>query len=174
MRVDLLKGEDFNQLFRDFKRSAFHLEMQDEYTVTEEIEPLRKWRTGEPDDYEWVQEWHKLIKAATAAGKTVTRARVITEPVTEYVRFEHAMARFNVAAGERLYWVPRQLTTGIQFPDHDYWLLDESVLAFNVFAADGSSFGAKVVTDPATVEQCLRVRDQVLAVGIPHDQYELR
>jgi hypothetical protein len=172
--VDLLTGESFNQLFRDFKRSAFHLEMQDEYTVTEEIEPFRKWRLGEPDDYEWIQEWHELIKAATASGKTVSRARVVTEPVTEYIRFEHAMARFNVAAGEQLYWVPRHLTAGIQFPDHDYWLLDEETVAFNVFAPDGSSFKAKIATDPAAIEQCLRVRDQVLAVGIPHEQYVLR
>jgi hypothetical protein len=172
--VDLLKGEDFNQLFRNFERSAFHLEMQDEYTVAEEVEPLRKWRNNEPDDYEWIREWHELIKAAVAAGKMVTRARVVTEPVTEYVRFEHAMARFNVAAGERLYWVPRQLTAGIPFPDHDYWLLDEETVAFNVFAPDGSSFGAKVVTDAATVEQCLAVRDRVLAAGIPHEQYILR
>src|SRR5437764_370956 len=98
--MDLHRGEDFNQLFRDFKRSAFHLEMQDEYTVSDELEPLRKWRAGEPDDYEWIRDWHELIKAATAAGKTVARARVVTEPVTEYVRFEHAMARFNIAAGE--------------------------------------------------------------------------
>jgi hypothetical protein len=173
-RMDLLKGEDFNQLFRDFARSAFHLEMRDEYTVAEEVEPLRKWRAGEPDDYAWVQEWHQLIKSATAAGKTVSRARVVTEPVTEYVRFEHAMARFNVAAGEQLYWVPRQRTAGIRFPEHDFWLLDEQLVAFNVFAPDGSSFAAKVVTDPATVELCRTVRDDVLAVAVPHDQYVLR
>jgi hypothetical protein len=172
--VDLLSGEDFNQLFRDFKRSAFHLEMHDVYTVTEEIEPFRKWRSGEPDDYAWVQEWHELIKAATAAGKTVTRARVVTEPVTHYVRFEHAMARFNVAAGEQLYWVPRHRTIDIAFPQHDYWLLDGETVAFNIFTSDGSSFGAQVVTDPAVVRHCLTVRDQVLAVGIPHGQYTLR
>jgi hypothetical protein len=70
--------------------------------------------------------------------------------------------------------VPRRLTAGIPFPDHDYWLLDEEVVAFNVFAADGSSFAAKVVTDPVIVSRCLTVRDQVLAVGIPHEQYILR
>jgi hypothetical protein len=172
--MDLLKGEDFNQLFRDFKHSAFHLEMQDEYGVSEEAEPFRKWLNNEPDDYGWVREWHELIKAATSAGKSVTRARIVSEPVTDYVRFEHAMARFNVAAREQLYWVPRHLTAGIEFPEHDYWLLDEETVAFNVFAEDGSSFGAKLVTDPATIEQCIRVRDQVLAIGIPHKDYVLR
>lgn len=171
--MDLLRGEDFNQLFRDFKQSAFHLEMQDVYSVADEVEPLRKWRAGEPDDYEWVREWHELIKAATAAGKSVVRARVVTEPLTGYVRFEHAMARFNVAAGEQLFWVPRSRTAGIDFPEHDFWLLDDATVAFNVFAADGSSFGTRLATDPAIVEQCLRVRDQVLAVGVPHEDYRL-
>lgn len=172
--MDLLRGEDFNQLFRDFRRSAFHLEMQDEYHVTEEIEPFRKWLNNEPDDYEWVREWHELIKDATAAGKSVQRARVVTEPVTDYVRFEHAMARFNAAAGEQLYWVPRQLTTGIAFPEHDFWLVDEEVVAFHIFTEDGRSFSAKLVTDRAAVEQCMRVRDHLLVIGIPHERYLLR
>lgn len=171
--MDLLTGEDFNQLFRNFQHSAFHLEMQDEYGIDEEVEPLRKWRSGELDDYEWVREWHELIKAATAAGKLVIRARVVSEPVTDYVRFEHDMARFNVAAGERLYWVPRERTAGIDFPEHDYWLLDDETVSFNIFSADGRTFGAHLVTDPATVAQCLRVRDQVLAIGIPHHEYAL-
>jgi len=172
--MDLLKGEDFHQLFRDFKRSAFHLEMQDEYHVAEEVEPIRKWRSNEPDEYEWIRDWHKLVKTATSAGKCVVRARVITEPVTEYVRFEHAMARFNVAAGEDLYWVPRDLTAGIALPEHDFWLLDDEVVAFHIFAEDGSSFGAALATDRATVGQCMRVRDQLLAVGISHVRYVLR
>ncbi|GIH16084.1 DUF6879 family protein [Rugosimonospora africana] len=172
--MDLLTGENFNQLFRDFTRTAFHLEMQDEYTVTEEAEPFRKWLNDEPDDYAWIREWHELIKSATAAGKSVSRARVVTEPVTDYVRFEHAMARFNVAAGEHLYWVPRRVTDHIKFPEHDFWLLDDKTLAFNVFTDDGSSFGAKLVTDQASIDQCCRVRDEVLAVGIPHDRYVLR
>jgi hypothetical protein len=172
--MDLLTGEDFNRLFRDFERSAFHLEMRDEYHVTEEEEPFRKWLGGEPDDYEWLRGWHELIKAATTAGKSVVRARVVSEPVTDYVRFEHAMARFNVAAGEHLYWVPRQRTAGITFPEHDYWLLDEETVAFNVFTEDGSSFGARLVTEPAAVDQRRRARDRVLAVGIPHENYVLR
>lgn len=168
-----LTGDGFNQLFRDFTRSAFHLEMRDVYAVTEEVEPLRKWQRGEPDDYEWVREWHELIKSATGAGKSVVRARVVTEPVTDYVRFEYDMARFNVAAGEQLYWVPRDRTAGIEFPQHDYWLFDDEVVGFNVFADDGSSFAAHLTRDPAAVAQCVRVRDQVLAVGIPHEDYIL-
>jgi hypothetical protein len=172
--MDLLTGDDFSQLFRDFQRSAFHLEMQDEYGVADEVEPFRKWLSGEPDDYAWVRDWHELIKAATAAGKTVSRARVVTEPVTDYVRFEHAMARFNIAAGEELYWVPRHLTEHITFPEHDFWLIDEQTVAFNIFSADGKTFGARLVTDLSTVDTCIRVRDQVLAVGIPHREYILR
>jgi hypothetical protein len=171
--VDLLKGEDFNQLFRDFTRSAFHLELRDEYRVAEEIEPIRKWRNNEPDDYEWIREWRELIKAATSAGKSVVRVRVVTEPITEYVRFEHAMARFNVAAGEELYWVPRHLTSDITFPDHDFWLLDDEIVAFNIFTEDGSSFGAKLSTEPAVVERCVQLRDRLLAIGIPHERYVL-
>jgi hypothetical protein len=173
MAMGLLTGEDFNQLFRDFKHSAFHLEMQDEYGVADELEPFRKWLTGEPDDYEWLREWHELIKAATNVGKSVRRARVVSEPVTDYIRFEHDMARFNLEAGEQVFWVPRQRTQHIVFPEHDFWLLDDELVAFNIFSGDGRTFGAKLDNDPASVDLCRRVRDQVLAVGIPHHDYVL-
>ncbi|MCI0688677.1 MAG: hypothetical protein L0Y54_15795 [Sporichthyaceae bacterium] len=169
--MELLTGNDFDELFRTFKRSAFHLEMRDEYHVANEVDPFRRWLNGEPDDYEWFQGWLDLMRSATDAGKTVQRARVMTEPITDYVRFEHALAPFNVAAGEEVFWVPRDRTAGIDFPEHDYWLFDESIVSFNIFSADGDSFGARLSGDPVDVAQCLKVRDQVLAVGIPHREY---
>ena len=36
------------------------------------------------------------------------RARVVSEPVTDYIRYEHDLTFANVAAGELVRWLPRR------------------------------------------------------------------
>ncbi len=40
MLMSLLQGEAFDDLFRTFKRTAFHLELKDSYHVPEEAGPF--------------------------------------------------------------------------------------------------------------------------------------
>ncbi len=54
-----------------------------------------------------------LIRDATAAGKVFRRARIISEPVTDYIRYEWAGAGLNVEAGEEIKWSPRRLASAI-------------------------------------------------------------
>ncbi|GAA3749133.1 hypothetical protein GCM10022225_36780 [Plantactinospora mayteni] len=83
----LLTGEAFDALFRTFDRTAFHLEVQDTYYASEESEPLRLFLEGKPDDFAWHRPWLDLMAATTAAGRSVTRVRVVTVPHVDYVRW---------------------------------------------------------------------------------------
>ncbi len=85
--MDLLRGEAFDDLFRTFKRTAFHLELKDSYHVPEEAAPFRLFLEGMQDDFAWHQPWLRLVREATAAGKRVTRVRVVTIPHSDYVRW---------------------------------------------------------------------------------------
>ncbi len=169
--MDLLAGEAFNDLFRACRRTAFHLEMQDEYHTPEETEPFRRFLAGQDDDLAWHRPWLELIRDVTDAGVRMTRVRVVTVPHTDYVRWGLAIARTNVAAGEDLRWLPRHLAAGIAFPPHDFWLFDDEQLIWTVFAEDGRFLGGTQATDPSLVAQCRAVREQVWTRAIPHEAY---
>ncbi|MBT8223982.1 MAG: hypothetical protein HKP61_08425 [Dactylosporangium sp.] len=169
--MELLQGEAFTNLFRTCQRSAFHLEMQDEYHTPEEAEPFRRFLAGEDDDYAWHQPWLDLVSEVTTSGVIMTRARIVTVPHTDYVRWSLAVAPKNIAAGEDLRWLPRHLAEGIGFPENDYWLLNDDRLVLTVFAEDGRFLGGTEMTDHALIEQCRTVRNQVWARAIPHDEY---
>lgn len=169
--MELLQGEAFTDLFRTCQRSAFHLEMQDEYHTPEEAEPFRRFLTSETDGYAWHQSWLDLVRQVTASGVAMTRVRIATVPHTDYIRWGISVAQMNIAAGEEIRWLPRHLAEGIDFPQEDFWLFDDERLIWTVFAEDGRFLGGTPVTDPALVAQCRAVREQVWARAIPHDAY---
>lgn len=169
--MDLLHDDEFDALFVDFKRSAFHLELKDSYDTPEERGPFDLFLEGKPDDFAWFQPWLKLVEDTTGAGKEITRARVVTVPHCDYTRWGLTVAPFNISAGEDIRWLPRHLSGGIDFPKNDYWLFDDERLVWTVFAEDGTWLGGVEEIDETLIEQCVKAQREVWKRAIPHDQY---
>ncbi|SMD11151.1 DUF6879 family protein [Kibdelosporangium aridum] len=169
--MDLLQGKAFDSLFRAFERYAFHLEVQDSYHTSEESGPFRLFLAGQPDDFGWHQPWLDLVRDATNAGKSVTRARVVTVPHGDYTRWGLTVAGHNIAAGEDIRWLPRHHIDPEDLTTDDFWLFDDNRVVFTVFEPSGQFAGGASTTDPAIVARCRAVRDQVWAVAVPHHQY---
>ena len=167
----LLEGRDFENLFRTFERTAFHLELKDSYHVPEESGPFGLFLDEKPDDFAWHQPWLDIVRAATRGGKVMTRVRVVTVPLSDYARWGLSVAPLNISAGEDIRWLPRHLARGIDFPADDYWLFDDRRLIFTVFHADGRFLGGTASADPAMIERCRRVRAQVWDRAIPHREF---
>ncbi len=68
-------------------------------------------------------------------------------------------------------YLPRHLAKDIEFPEEDYWLLDDDKLVLSVFSADGRTGGFARETSPELLRQCLAVRDQLWARAIPYADY---
>jgi hypothetical protein len=47
-----------------------------------------------------------MVRAAVARGVRIRRVRIVSEPVSEYIRWEHACTDVNVQAGEDICWLP--------------------------------------------------------------------
>ncbi|MGW5349413.1 DUF6879 family protein [Streptomyces sp. NPDC004031] len=171
---------DFRSLLTSARTSAFHLEMRDQYAVGDEADDYAHWlRTGERDadpasDY-WAP-WVDLIAGVRARGVTVHRARVVSEPVTPYIRYEHAGTAVNVLAGEEVRWLPRRQAADLLLPGCDLWIFDGETVLFNHFtgAGDWADPDMELTDAPAVVKQCVNAFDAVWSRGIPHDQYEIR
>ncbi|WP_024801216.1 DUF6879 family protein [Nocardia sp. BMG51109] len=168
----LYHGEDALRLFRENWAVAVHLELQDTYTTPEEDEPLRKFLTGEPDDYAWwFAGWGDLVRELTDEGKTIRRLRVVTEPHTDYTRFALAIARLNAEAGEDIRYIPRHGVDPEQLSGDDWWIFDDDLVAFSVFTPTGAGGGFATTSDPAIVSHIRAVRDRLWPTGIPYAEY---
>lgn len=167
----------FTELLAGCTRSAIHLEMRDSYAVDDEAEGFEAWRKGfryDPADRaSWWRPWLDLIQGTVSRGVVVRRARIVSEPVTEYIRFEHSGTFTNVAAGEHVRWLPRRRASDIALPGNDFWLLDDRVIRWNHFTGDGAWVGEEFSEDPAAAKLCAGAFESVWERAIPHEDYKI-
>lgn len=156
--------------------SAVHLEMRDSYTPSDP--EYIAWRAGTPvaailtsDGNQW---WQNLVRAHTARGVAFRRARIVSEPVADFIRYEYAIASdHNLAAGEQVRWLPRKHASDLCLPGNDFWVLDNKMVRFGYFAGDGEFLEDEWSDDPAIAERCSRAFDAVWERAIPHSEYRL-
>jgi hypothetical protein len=173
--LKLISSEERGEFFATFKREALHLEMRDVYAVKDEAERFARFLEKGYRDHDAEakerQSWMTMIQDATAAGKVFRRARIISEPVTDYIRYEWEGAGPNVEAGEEIKWLPRRSASTIALPGNDFWLFDNSTVVFTVFTGEGDVVERQLTTDPAVVQLCHSAFKAVWSIAILHREY---
>ncbi|MFR9722915.1 DUF6879 family protein [Streptomyces sp. MS19] len=159
------------------RETAVHLEMRDVYAVAPENEQLARWRaTGlrdtDPDSPYW-RGWTGIVRRAAARGVTVRRARVVSLPASEYIRFEHAGTPVNLAAGEDVRWLPRHAASDLALPGNDFWLFDGHLVRFGHFDGDGHITGHELVQTPTVTQLCANAFHAVWERATPHTDFDI-
>jgi hypothetical protein len=134
------------------------------------------WLTGDQEEFQRrlaPRPWLDLIAEVTGRGVEVRRVRVVSEPVTDYIRFEHATTASNVAAGEKIRWLPRPLATGLLLPANDFWVFDGRQAQFNYFSGTGAFLDTRLAPDPALARQCAEAFEEAWERAVPHQEYGL-
>ncbi|MFJ5097053.1 DUF6879 family protein [Streptomyces sp. NPDC088557] len=169
----------FDELLAAARHSAVHLEMRDAYGVGDEAEDYERWRRTrrrdtDPGSAYWAP-WVDLIRDTVARGVVVRRARIVSEPVTEYIRYEHAGTSVNLHAGELVRWLPRRQASDLALPGNDCWVFDGTIALFNHFSGDGdwSEPGWEVRSEPAVAHLAASAFEAVWERGIPHEKHSV-
>lgn len=164
----------FDTLLRACGSSAVHLELRDSYDGGDPW--FRAWLAGDEEEFQRrlaPRPWLDLIGEVTGRGVDIRRVRVVSEPVSDYIRFEHATTASNVAAGEQIRWLPRHLATGLLLPANDFWVFDGQRAQFNYFSGGGEFLQTRLSPDPAIAAQCAAAFEAVWERAVPHQDYEL-
>jgi hypothetical protein len=162
-----LAREDFLPAVHDFTVAAFRLELQRSYAEPEEDELYAEFLSGredpDPEVMPELREWYERVADHVAHGRQIGRVRVQEDPPTDYQRFERALDRWNVRAGEdmRYLTVPHAFEIGLlpAAGTDDWWLLDSSRLIVMRFGDEGVRIEDEIVTDAAAVARACRWRD---------------
>ena len=110
-------------------------------------------------------QWVGMITAAVEAGKVFQRVHVVTEPLTDYLRYELGWSYPpNVEAGEDIRILPAESGRWPSLPRHDYWLFDSSDLWIMEYADDGTFRWIERIDDPGQGER-EQNREDVIAVS---------
>ncbi len=173
--MEPLTDEQWTELFGSCEHSAWHLETRDWYGVDDEQGRYARFlATGRRDHEAEAPErrhWLDLMRATTAAGRQVRRARIVCEPLSDYMRFSHAGTQPSIDAGEDVRWLPRRRASRIALPGNDFWLFDRERVLFNFFTGAGRSAGHELAADTDAVLLCQSAFEAVWAVAIPHARF---
>ncbi|MEV7598642.1 DUF6879 family protein [Kitasatospora sp. NPDC089797] len=170
---------DFATLLREAKTSAVHLEMRDAYGVGDESSGFARWlRTGERDNdpnSDYWRDWVQMIRATVDRGVVIRRARIVSEPVTDYIRYEHGGTNVNLASGELVRWLPRRLASDIALPGNDFWVFDGKLVQFNHFTGAGNwaEPPKELRHEPDVVKLCSTAFEAVWERAVPHDSFSV-
>jgi hypothetical protein len=165
----MAKVPPFSELIATTTRSAVHLELRDTYTPDDRR--FIDWLAGKPAPVPASPEWSELVRANRARGVAFRRARIVSEPLSDYIRFEHVITESNIAAGEQVRWLPRKLARGLSVPVNDFWVFDDRLVRFGYFAGDGTYLDDELTDDPKIVRMCAEAFEAVWELAIPHADY---
>jgi hypothetical protein len=166
-----LEGEAWSRYFRDFRHSAFRLELHPAYTMPGEADELRRFQGGEKPPPGYHYGWLDTMTAARAAGKTVRRVRVVCQPLSDYIRYEFEWGfTYNVEAGEdiRVLDLTDQPDPGL--PDHDFWLFDDQIVVQMLYRPDGTQIGRELLADP-DLDTYLGYQNKAWCGSVPFGDY---
>src|SRR5262249_47959769 len=123
-----LLPEDIDRGFEHgtlFQRSAYRLELLDWYTSPATERRLAAVLAGGKGPARERASWLATIRNAKAAGATMSRVHVVTEPLSDYLRYEFNCYESSIAAGEDIRILHASLTARLDLPSFDYWLFDD-------------------------------------------------
>ncbi|MFD9535578.1 DUF6879 family protein [Streptomyces sp. NPDC060010] len=158
------------------KESAVHLEMRDAYQPNDP--EFIAWQQGKrldpADRSSWWRPFLDVVTEVTGRGVAMQRARIVSEPVTDYIRYEYDVTFPNVAAGEQVRWLPRRNAADIALPGTDFWMFDGEAVLFTYFSGIGEVVDREWCTEPATVELVKSAFGSVWERATPHEEYRVR
>ena len=103
-----------------------------------------------------------------AAATLLTRRGALNAAQTTPISIAAPM----VAAGEDIRWVPRRLVSSVALPGNDFYLFDDLMAVFLLYAGSGRSAGMVSSTDPADLRLCRSAFETVWKLSIPHRAYQ--
>jgi hypothetical protein len=168
MRLD---GDAWRSFFDSYQREAFRLETLPSYDMGSEREEYETFRaTGRldipPDD-----PWLRRVRLFRESGRWVGRVHVITRPLTDYLRYEFAVYRFTVAAGEdvRILDLTNRPNPGL--PAQDFWLFDDASVVRMDYDHQGRQLGRELLAGVDVTPYVERKR-LAWSMAVPFAEYE--
>jgi hypothetical protein len=164
--------ERFPKLFR---RTSFRLELLPAYVAPNETGPYAEWQAGRMPDPAWREPWASLVRDLGGQGKQLTRVHVVTEPLSDYERFEMECAYpANVAAGEDVRILPRPVPWNE--PSADFYLFDGWRVGVMDYDSEAQWLGVRLysLSYPRRILACRSWRDTAMHLSIPLHDYQAR
>lgn len=112
-----------------------------------------------------------MVRAATAEGRLFSRVRVVSFPLTDYVRFVMWVGGYTREAGDDILYLTRDEAKAAELPANDYWLFDSRKLVRMHFDEDDRFVRAEVIEELEEIVKHNFWRDAARHHALPLDEF---
>jgi hypothetical protein len=156
-----------------FRQSAFRLETRDHYDVPQEADWFQAFLRGEgiPQLTPETDSWLKLVHGHCRSGRRMQRVHIVSQPLTDYCRFELTMYLSSVAVGEEIRIIERGQLPELDGMREDFWLFDNAAVIVLDYDDHGRFLGTKEAKDLTIYRGVARI---TLTHSIHLDEYLAR
>ncbi|MBA2324724.1 MAG: hypothetical protein H0V92_12175 [Pseudonocardiales bacterium] len=164
-------------VFRGARYSVFRFEALPAYRGSDEEGEIAAFLRGDPPPPRdpSSEDWMAMICGHRAAGRVMERVHAVTEPLTDYLRWELTWGYPpHVQVGEDVRIL--DLTAGWpdELPRRDFHLFDNCELYDAHYAEDGTWLGVERITDPARAVAACHWRAALWHRAVPLAAYLAR
>lgn len=166
----LLDGDEWQAKFRDFQTEAWRLETLPAYKVPAEEEEIREFLAGSRiDPHTYADEYTDDLKRVRSAGKHKGRVRVVTRPLSDYLRYEFMYYEPHAMAGDDIRILDVTDRENPISNVQDFWMFDRSTVVLMNYEPDGTQNSREVFEGDLTpFREAQRI---ALAESIPFSEY---
>ncbi|QUQ71169.1 DUF6879 family protein [Kutzneria sp. CA-103260] len=163
----------FQTLFDQFRHSAWRLEIQGWYDEPDEGPLLAQWLQDgdQTPTLAWFADWPERIAEHAKQGKRYSRVRVLTNPLTDYLRWQLGIITAPaISAGEDIRVMPADVAARLPLRTADFWMFDNERVAVLEFE-HGAVTGAQLLDDPRAVEPFHAIRATAWDHAVRFEEY---
>ncbi len=166
----LLDGDAWKARMQGFKQEAWRLETLPVYRVPSEDGEIRDFLAGERLDPEsYSSAYTDGLLKLTAEGKTKGRVHVVTQPLTDYLRFEFMYYDVHSRAGDDIRILDVTDRPNPLEGAPDFWMFDRAEVVLMRYAEDGTQTSRELYEgDPGPFVEYQRI---ALAESVPFREY---
>lgn len=166
----LLDGDEWRRRFAEIRQEAWRLETLPQYLVAHEAEEFAAFREGRPTTPYLTSSYTERVSRQRAEGKRNGRVHIVTQPLSDYLRFEFA----------RYYEVHSRAGDDIRILDvtnranpldrvQDFWMFDRTEVVLMNYEADGSQISREVFD--GDVSSFVEYQRVAIAESVPFEEY---
>ncbi|MGH3776399.1 MAG: DUF6879 family protein [Pseudonocardiaceae bacterium] len=140
-----LEGDRWRTFFDSYQREAFRLETLRSYGVAKEQEGYERFLATGKLDISDDDPWLVRVRHFRHTGRWIGRVHVIRRPLTDYLRYEFAVYRRNVEAGEDVRILDLTDRPDPGLPALDFWLFDDTAVVRMDYDPAGLQLGRELL-----------------------------
>ncbi|MDT9693636.1 hypothetical protein Q5762_36025 [Streptomyces sp. P9(2023)] len=163
--------DEFENLFRTFKHSAWRLETRRRFASDESTDTYRQFVATGTAEWDTEDPYCDLIRSQTAQGKRVERVRIVDNPPTTGQLYLLDNAKRNSGLGEDIRNLWRTDADRLQLPSEDFWLFDSRLAATLRFDEDDNLVDVELITEPAEIVRYAVIRDAAWHHAVPYKEF---